>query len=278
MGTLESYLRLTLTALMACAFTNHSVALEYDPSDVTQTAMEAGIPLYAVYGHGFSDNGLFTFDFNIQAEQLSDGSASGLVSLVVDYPDANYFPELVVLVFCMEVDEATNEVWLSGPVVQSNLLDVFPLGSPAAIWVEDGGMGGEDYFGGDAAVDYMACVDRPGVPNEELVIEGDFKLTPTLEDSDGDGVLDDSDNCRFIQNPAQRDSDGDGHGNRCDGDLNNDCITNSPDLGILRSVFFSADPDADFNGDGVVNVVDLGIFRAMFFLAPGPSPSGGLCN
>ena len=39
-------------------------------------------------------------------------------------------------------------------------------------------------------------------------------------DTDSDGVLDDSDNCIIVANPAQIDSDGDGHGNICDGDFN----------------------------------------------------------
>lgn len=97
-------------------------------------------------------------------------------------------------------------------------------------------------------------------------------------DTDADGVTDDIDNCTFVHNPDQRDTDSDGHGNRCDGDLNNDCVVNPVDLGIFRSLFFSSDEDGDLNGDGVVNPVDLGIFRSLFFAPPGPSAPGALCN
>ncbi|MFK7885960.1 MAG: hypothetical protein AB8G16_03765, partial [Gammaproteobacteria bacterium] len=90
------------------------------------------------------------------------------------------------------------------------------------------------------------------------------------DDEDGDGVVDEQDNCVNQPNPDQRDTDDDGIGNACDPDLNNDGIVNVIDLGILRSVFFTADADADFNGDGVVNVVDLGILRSFFFEPPGP--------
>lgn len=95
-------------------------------------------------------------------------------------------------------------------------------------------------------------------------------------DSDGDGVFDNADNCVEAANAGQRDSDGDGFGNWCDGDLNNDCIVNTLDLGLFKSLFFSADEDADFNGDGVVNALDLGVLRLVYFQPPGPTswPNG----
>ncbi|MFK8014177.1 MAG: thrombospondin type 3 repeat-containing protein [Gammaproteobacteria bacterium] len=93
-------------------------------------------------------------------------------------------------------------------------------------------------------------------------------------DTDGDGVDDSVDNCSTVANPAQIDSNGDGFGNRCDADLNNDLIVNVADLGLLRAVFFTADADADFNGDNVVNVSDLGILRSAFFQPPGPGATG----
>ncbi|MFK8015002.1 MAG: NF038122 family metalloprotease [Gammaproteobacteria bacterium] len=90
-------------------------------------------------------------------------------------------------------------------------------------------------------------------------------------DSDEDGVLDSADNCTDEPNADQRDTNGDGYGNVCDADLNNDGVINVVDLGRMRSVFFDNDPDADLNGDGVVNVIDLGRLRGSFFGAPGPS-------
>lgn len=90
-------------------------------------------------------------------------------------------------------------------------------------------------------------------------------------DSDGDGIADAADNCTDVANPLQQDSNGDGYGNACDGDLNDDGIVNSLDLGLFRSVFFTSDPHADMNSDGTVNASDLGLFRAGYFLPPGPS-------
>ena len=102
--------------------------------------------------------------------------------------------------------------------------------------------------------------------------------TTAVVDSDNDGVPDTLDNCVLVANADQRDSNGDGIGNFCDADLNNDCVTNALDLGLFKAVFFSTDPHADFNGDGIVNAVDLGIFRALFFRPPGPSGLSNTCT
>jgi hypothetical protein len=90
-------------------------------------------------------------------------------------------------------------------------------------------------------------------------------------DTDDDGIADRNDNCTLLANADQRDTDGDGYGNACDPDLDNSGIVNFTDLGILKSVFFTSDPDADFNGDGRVNFTDLGTMKSFFFLPPGPS-------
>jgi hypothetical protein len=54
-------------------------------------------------------------------------------------------------------------------------------------------------------------------------------------------------------------------------DFNNDLAVNFADLGYMKSVFFTTDPDADLNGDGAVNFADLGLLKSMFFQSPGPS-------
>jgi len=93
---------------------------------------------------------------------------------------------------------------------------------------------------------------------------------PPDVDPDGDGVPSRLDNCSQVPNPDQRDSDGDGFGNLCDGDLDGDGATNFTDLAILRARFFGNDPDADLDGNGVVNFADLARFRALFLAPPGP--------
>ena len=111
------------------------------------------------------------------------------------------------------------------------------------------------------------------VDDQAVALVGDWIRSGSgfgYSDGDDDEYSDDLDNCSAYPNADQRDTDGDGFGNACDADFNNDNIVNAVDLGILRARFFSNDPEADLNGDGVVNAADLGRFRALFFSAPGP--------
>jgi hypothetical protein len=92
-----------------------------------------------------------------------------------------------------------------------------------------------------------------------------------IHDQDGDGVSDEVDNCTLVPNPDQRDTDGDGYGNVCDADLNEDGMVNFQDLAVFRQKFASGDPDADFDGNGIVNFADLARLRVLFLKPPGPS-------
>lgn len=92
-------------------------------------------------------------------------------------------------------------------------------------------------------------------------------------DADGDGLPDERDLCVDVANPAQRDTDGDGFGNRCDADLNGDGTVDDADLALLKDAFFGSDPDADLNGDGTVDFLDLGILRSLHGEPPGPAGS-----
>jgi hypothetical protein len=94
-------------------------------------------------------------------------------------------------------------------------------------------------------------------------------------DVDGDGIENNADNCYTLANANQADSDADGFGNRCDGDLNNNNVTNSQDYVLFRQQLGqpSVAPTynkADLNANGVVNSQDYVLFRGLLGKAPGP--------
>jgi hypothetical protein len=105
-------------------------------------------------------------------------------------------------------------------------------------------------------------------------------------DSDSDGIVDLEDNCINAPNGplipdaasnSQVDTDGDGYGNMCDGDLNNDGSTNTLDLNLYKLAHRTSpgdtnyNADADFNGDVVINTLDLNIYKSLHRKPPGPS-------
>ena len=111
---------------------------------------------------------------------------------------------------------------------------------------------------------------------------GDYLIRTVVDsaaDADGDTVIDTLDNCRLQPNADQTDTDGDGFGNRCDADFNNDGIINLQDLALFRPHFFQTGVSIyDLNADGAVNAADLGAFRSMLFGAPGPGALPAFSN
>lgn len=90
-------------------------------------------------------------------------------------------------------------------------------------------------------------------------------------DTDGDGIPDSRDNCIAVKNPDQRDSDGDGYGDACDADLNNDGIVDAGDLKTFEEMARRADRRADVNGDGRTDQADAAFIRQRIGTVPGPS-------
>ena len=132
----------------------------------------------------------------------------------------------------------------------------------------------------------------------KLISESDLAWNPVKEyiyldsqliavydyDQDGDGYADAMDNC--INQPngkinpnfgllAQSDSDQDGYGDVCDGDLDNNGIVNFGDINIILGLLDGNGPLADFDNNGVVNFGDINLMFGMLDKPPGPSGTHG---
>ncbi len=104
--------------------------------------------------------------------------------------------------------------------------------------------------------DYTQMVDQRGKLRPDLVggscDVGAYELQQEVQipDSDNDGVPDSEDNCPFIQNPDQLDSDGDGIGDVCEADPEQD-DSEEDVLGI-------EDENLPSTGEYIINYIVLG--------------------
>ena len=131
-----------------------------------------------------------------------------------------------------------------------------------------------------AIVDNAGTVRAVGLGSTTIRSRYDSKQTSTTFtvaiDTDGDTVPDPIDNCTLVPNQAQCDSDDDGFGNHCDGDLNNNGATNAQDVTMLRQQLGqpSVGPtfnQADMNCNAAVNAQDVTLFRVRLGSPPGPA-------
>ena len=116
-------------------------------------------------------------------------------------------------------------------------------------------------FDGDGLGDWFDLDDdNDGVPDYEEDSDGDgvndyidgFPFDPALsEDWDKDAVADEADNCVNIANRLQSDFDGDGEGDACDADDDNDGVIDDSD-----AFPFNASEQSDKDGDGIGDNAD----------------------
>ena len=96
-------------------------------------------------------------------------------------------------------------------------------------------------------------------------------------DRDGDGIADSADNCLEVANPDQADANGEGYGDACDADYNDDGVVSGSDIAVLAAAFGTRPgqpgwtAEMDRNGNGVIDGSDVSYGSSRFGTAPGPS-------
>ena len=137
-------------------------------------------------------------------------------------------------------------------------------------------------IGSDGCYMFGRASEKSASPcaSDATIAGASYLIFAPAVDTDSDGIVDALDNCRTLSNATQVDSNNDGFGNRCDGDLNGNNSTNAQDTGLYRQQLGqpSVAPTynaADLNSNGSVNAQDTGIYRQLLGAPPGPS---GICN
>lgn len=92
--------------------------------------------------------------------------------------------------------------------------------------------------------------------------ERNLGTNPLIQDTDGDGIPDNLDNCPLTPNSNQSDNDHDGQGDVCDNDDDNDGILDANDNCPITANANQADRDHDGKGD-VCDLVELNISQAI---------------
>lgn len=198
----------------------------------------------------------------------------------VTLPVSQYLPELIP---DAGTDACPMELYPGLGVIQS--LAGSQLGASTAeterwrTWEPDGsGIELAVSSGADAEVLAVA-----GVQSYEFELERSDGLSATdtvvvevssPTDTDGDGISDYRDVCTLVADADQRESSGDGYGNACDADYDDDGLVSIIDFGLISLVISGSapyDPDMDHDGDGDVDLDDVAVTQALFGGAPGPS-------
>jgi hypothetical protein len=161
--------------------------------------------------------------------------------------------------------------------------DVEPNHAFAALGASVAGAGDVDGDGFDEVI--AGAPGYVGAGDLAFMGWGAAFLFSVPEDADGDGFFDLGDNCTSVSNPDQLDADGDGCGNACDCDFNQNGICGEMDLAAFRSCFGGRPPaagplddpscsESDLNGDGVVGGTDFNVLRTWLGGSPGPGRTG----
>jgi hypothetical protein len=134
--------------------------------------------------------------------------------------------------------------------------------------------------------DHCACTEGPAGTGSNDLSHPDYRIPilTNVDPSDQDGVL--IDNCANVPNRDQLDSDGDGYGNVCDGDIDQNGAVGTSDFYACfgspscignQLPFAGGHPatsecrECDLNGDGAVGIADFSLLGQSIGSSVGPS-------
>lgn len=199
---------------------------------------------------GAQTNGLFGSDLQLSGDHSTLIVASKLSEDATNKSGSIHTYKLIN--FSPIVENASFEVY-EGVVNQLNLPVVDQEGDVLAYSIVNEPSNGSITFS-NGVLQYSANQAYMGADQLKLIAkDADSEsniITVNLQvlpnDADADGVMDLYDNCLDTYNPNQEDLDGDGIGDLCDEDIDNDGIVNVEDV-------FPLDPNEweDFDGDGI---------------------------
>ena len=167
------------------------------------------------------------------------------------------------------------EIFLNGIKVHTGLISSQPqVTAPTAVGGSPVSLRDDNFEG---PVDEILVYNR-SLSNSE--IGAIYNTDPTDDDFDKDGVKNFEDNCLFVSNPDQRDTNLDGYGNWCDADYDGNGLihngtTTVTDYGLfVQALDDSNIPnylDFDANGDEEVEWIDWDLMNHYLGKPPGPS-------
>jgi hypothetical protein len=120
--------------------------------------------------------------------------------------------------------------------------------------------------------DGLIIYSQSGFNSNTMIAMIEEGLSNLILDFDGDGILDDDDNCAGVANSNQLDTDSDGEGDVCDacnnliwtgGNVNGDDNIDINDiLGLVDIILINSDAVCSYeagniNGDAVINILDV---------------------
>ncbi|MBT8139196.1 MAG: thrombospondin type 3 repeat-containing protein [Gammaproteobacteria bacterium] len=149
-------------------------------------------------------------------------------------------------------------------VTEGSNLAIVAVASSKCGWTLSANDGGYDDGAGWISSNgnfWSGISDRPfGVLIEHASLDNcPYVANPSQQDSDGngvgdacevadqddDGIVDASDNCPALANPLQEDFEGDGMGDVCDSDDDNDTLSDADEINLYGTDPFNVDTDGD---------------------------------